>query len=488
MRDIEQELIEAVAGFDKDPLGYIKFAYEWNEGELSGEAGPRAWQSEVLSSIGNHLNSDKRFQPLLVAVSSGHGIGKSALISQITMWGLSTCVDTKVVVTANTEAQLRTKTWPEIGKWHRLAINSHWFKFTATALYTSDPKHEKSWRADAVTWSENNTEAFAGLHNKKKRIIVIFDEASAISDKVWEVTEGALTDEDTEIIWIAFGNPTRNTGRFRQCFGNLRHRWINKQIDSRLVEGTNKEQISKWVEDYGEDSDFVRVRVRGVFPRASSLQFIPTDLVTQAMEREARCNVTDPLVLALDVARGGDDNCVFRFRRGLDARTLPPIRIPGSQVKDSMRLVSVAIDLLERHKPDAFFFDGTGVGGPVGDRIRQLGYPVFEVQFGAASPDPRYANMRAYIWARMREWLENGGAIHQDPILEQDLIGVEYSHNKKDALILEPKDKMKERGLASPDDGDALAMTFAFNIAPKIGPGSQRGTLKHDYDPFEKRD
>lgn len=123
--------------------------------------------------------------------------------------------------------------------------------------------HDKRWRADAIPWSEHNTEAFAGLHNERKRIIVVFDEASNIADLVWEVAEGALTDEDTEIIWVAFGNPTRNTGRFRECFRKYKHRWKCAQIDSRTVEGTNKQQLQKWVDDYGEDSDFVKVRVRG---------------------------------------------------------------------------------------------------------------------------------------------------------------------------------------------------------------------------------
>src|ERR1039458_1186404 len=93
-----------------------------------------------------------------------------------------------------------------------------------------------------------------------------------------------MTDENTEIIWLAFGNPTQNTGRFRECFGKFKHRWKTFQIDSRTVEGTNKEQINKWIDDYGEDSDFVRVRVRGEFPRAGSSQFIASDVVAARSE------------------------------------------------------------------------------------------------------------------------------------------------------------------------------------------------------------
>lgn len=485
--DFEQELTDDILRFERDPQGFVNYAYEWGEGELSDAPGPREWQTKVLKHIGSKLKDPKsRFQPILIAVASGHGIGKSALIGQVIHWGMSTCADCKVVVTANTDTQLRTKTAPEVGKWFRLGINKHWFKTPATSIYIADKDHEKTWRTDFVPWSKNNTEAFAGLHNKGKRIILVFDEGSAIDDKVFEVAEGALTDENTEIIWLVFGNPTRNTGRFRQCFGKLKHRWFTMHVDSRTVPGTNKEQIQKWVDDYGEDSDFVRIRVRGRFPRASSMQFIPSDLVFEAQQRESKSMLGDPLIMTLDIARGGEDNCVIRYRRGLDGRALPTKKIPGTEARDSMRLVSVVVEELNTNKPDAFFYDGTGVGGPVGDRIRQLGYKVFEVQFGAASPDPKYANMRAYMYAKLKEWLQNGGAIEDDPTLETDLTSVEYAHNKKDQLILESKEHMKSRGLASPDDGDALAMSFAFRVAPTAGPGSQGGGLKSEYDPFDE--
>jgi hypothetical protein len=110
-------------------------------------------------------------------------------------------------------------------------------------------------------------------------------EASAIPDLIWETTEGALTDEQTEILWLVCGNPTRNNGRFRECFGRYRHRWIRRQVDSRNARITNKQQIAQWITDYGEDSDFVRVRVKGEFPRASSMQFIASDMVEAAMAR-----------------------------------------------------------------------------------------------------------------------------------------------------------------------------------------------------------
>jgi hypothetical protein len=477
---LEEQLIDDIAQFTHDPLGHVLYVYPWGEpdSELAKYAGLRRWQRDFLVRLGKRLRDGETGpkEAIQEAVASGHGVGKSALVAWLIKWALDTFEDTRGVVTANTENQLKTKTWAELAKWHRMAINAHWFTYTATSLFSVESKHEKTWRVDMIPWSEHKTEAFAGLHNKGKRIVLIFDESSAIPDPIWEVAEGALTDEETEIIWCVFGNPTRSSGRFRECFGRLRHRWgAPQQIDSEQVEGTNRTQIAQWIEDYGEESDFIRVRVRGRFPKASSLQFIPSDLVAVAMRREARCNLTDPLIMTLDIARGGVDNCVFRFRRGLDARSIPPIRIPGSEAHDSMRIVSKALALIEERAPDAFFLDETGVGGPVGDRLRQLGHVVIGVQFGAASPDPKCANMRSYMYAKGKEWLYAGGAIDNHPIIETDLTSLEFFHDKKDRLVLESKEHMKERGLASTDDGDAWAMTFAFPVAPTEGFGRGRG-------------
>lgn len=464
----ELELVEELARFTHDPRGFAHFAYPWGEaGELASVTGPRTWQDEILGEIGDHLqNAETRFQPKLVAVASGHGIGKSACISMIVNWAMSTCEDCKIIVTANTEKQLITKTWPEISKWFRLSINASWFNTTATSISSVDPKHGRSWRADAVPWSESNTEAFAGLHNKGKRIVLIFDEASNIADKVWEVAQGALTDEDTEIIWIAFGNPTRNSGRFRECFTRFKHRWLNRHIDSRTVDGTNKAEIEKWRQDFGEDSDMFRVRVRGLFPRASSLQLIPNDWVAEAQKRQAVYGLSDALVCGIDIARGGDDNNVIRFRRGLDARSIKPIKIPGSETRNTTLFIAKVCTVVKDHKPDAVFVDSTGLGGPVADQLRRLmpGVPIIDIGFANSAPDNHYANMRTYIWWKMREALQAGLAIEESPELETELTAPEYAHNNRDQLALEKKADLKKRIGVSPDDGDALALTFAMPV------------------------
>ena len=255
------------------------------------------------------------------------------------------------------------------------------------------------------------------------------------------------------------------------------------------MQNTNKGTIQEWVNDYGEDSDFVRVRVRGIFPQASSLQFIPRNLVDEAMERvpETTSIQGRTAVVGVDVARFGDDQSVIRTRVGRDAATFPAKRY---RQLDLMQLTSRVVEHVKILKGAGYgvviFVDGGGVGGGVIDRLRQLNYDVIEVQFGGKADDPKkYANKRAEIWGRMREWLK-GGCLGKDEALATDLTGVEYGFRPDDSILLESKEAMKRRGLSSPDDADALAMTFAQPVAEFTGGEEIPMTRSkgRDYDPY----
>lgn len=464
--NLDDEIDELVK-FQHDPLGYTEAAYPWGEkhGPLEGQAGPRAWQEEELRALGEHVqNAETRHQPYLVAVASGHGIGKSALIGMICQWGLSTMANTRIVITANTEGQLKTKTMPEVTKWFKRAENTALWKTTATAIYSADVDAEKSWRLDATSWSENNTEAFAGLHNQGGRIIMIMDEGSGIVDGVWEVAEGVLTDEDTEIIWIVFGNPTRNTGRFRKCFREHRHLWRNRQIDSRTVEGTNKAALDRMVETYGENSDFVKVRIRGMFPSMSAKQFIGTDDVDAARGRHLKPEQYEwaPKILTCDPAWEGDDELVIGLRQGLYFRILDVIPKNDNDLVIATKLAGYE----DEHKADACFIDagyGTGIysAGKSWGRRWQLVY------FAGESSDPGCLNKRAQMWKEARDWLKAGGAIPPDDVLYQDLIGPETVPRSDGMIQLESKADMKARGLPSPNRADALVLSFAYPVVQR---------------------
>lgn len=490
-------IIEALAEFSSDPVGFVLFSFPWGEPgtDLANYKGPQDWQIEVLQDLGEGLLTIE--DAIQIARTSGHGIGKSALVAWIILWAISTFEDTKGVVTANTENQLKTKTWAEVSKWHRLFIAREYFKMTATALFAADPLHERTWRIDMVPWSERNTEAFAGLHNQGKRILVIFDEGSAIPDVIWEVTEGALTDQNTEIIWAVFGNPTRNKGRFRECFpgGRFAHRWRSAAIDSRTVPISNKAQFQKWIDDYGEDSDFVRVRVRGLFPRVDAESFITHAAATAAVEREVLPQ-GGAVVLGVDVGRFGDDPSVIYPRCGRDAITRP---IEIHYGDDLMTFAGKVAAAFLRHGATICMVDEGGVGGGVVDRLRQLRIPVIGVDFGSkpdgfAGDGVRYANKRAEIWGAVRDWLPTGSipniVTNENVTLVDELTAPTYSLTAKEAIQLESKKEMRARGVASPNVADALACTFAFPSfeyqAPSMGQVQQKPHVVADYDPFSQ--
>lgn len=463
---IDAELARDMGELSRDPLKWVMYAFPWGRGDMAGMTGPDAWQRDVLAEIKANIDGGAK-RPLKLAVASGHGVGKSALVAWLLLWSMSTCPDTRGVVTANTGAQLRSKTWAELSKWYGRFIAKHWFKMAATSMIGAQEGREHTWRLDAIQWSKNNSEAFAGLHNQGKRIIVVFDEASAIEDVIWDVTEGALTDKDTEIFWLCFGNPTRNTGRFRECFRKHRDRWVHKRVDSRDVAITNKEQIAQWLDDYGEDSDFFKVRVRGEFPDVSD-----TQLISSALVRDARARRLDeheirgmPKIMGIDVARTGGDMSSVWVRQGLLA-----YRVYKRHTPDSMMFADRLAGLIHEHKPDTVFIDMGAMGAPVYDRLRQMGFNnVQGVHFGgAAARDDLYVNRRIEMWFAIKKWLEDGGvlpdkdAAGQD--IEDDLTSPEFFYSTKGKMQLESKEDMKERGLHSPDDGDALALTFAVPV------------------------
>lgn len=475
--DIQLQLAEDISQFYADPLGFVMYAFDWGEGDLKGFDGPDDWQVDILNTIGREVE-DRQFDgvnavdPIQVAVSSGHGIGKSALSAWLILWVMSTRPNSKGVVTANTGDQLRTKTMSELAKWHSRCITRDWFETTSMSI--SHRTYNETWRVDALTSREEASESFAGLHCADSTPWYLFDEASAIPEKIWEVAKGGLT--DGEPMHICFGNPTKNTGSFYDCFRRQKHRWITRQIDSRTAKMTNKKLIKDWVDDFGEDSDFVRVRVRGLFPKGGDMQFIPSDVVYEAQKRApGRYLGDDPLICGIDLARGGDDNCMIGFRRGKDAKSEKTYRIPGEKSRDSMKVVGMITMILDRHKPDVTFLDETGLGGPIADRLNQLGYHVIGVNFGGKADDQKkYVNKTAEMGARCRDWLLNGGAIVDDPQLETELTSRDYDHNDKDQLVLERKKDMKKRLGVSPDWADQLYLTFAYEVPKRELP---RGDL-----------
>lgn len=498
----EAALADFIGGFYADPYGFVMGAFPWglpclpdgSENPLRDKTGPEPWQERFLKDLGEHIRNNIQLDSLGLqmevwksATASGHGVGKSAEVAWLILFLMSTRVDTRGVVTASTQFQLEDKTWPELAKWYNLLINKHWFTWTATGLvFSAYPEDkQKNYKTTAATVSEQKTEAFAGLHNEGKTVFVIFDEASGVHGKVWEVAEGALLGKG-EKFFFAFGNPTRPDGEFADCFDTHSSLYRTEHVDSREVSQTNQLAVQRLIEKYGIDSDEIKVRVRGLFPSQSFNGFIGIDIVNDAMTRELETDFNEGLIMAIDVARYGNDSSVIGFRQGRDARSIPKKKFKGLSL---VKLAEIAMREADMHRPDAIVVEATGVGAGLVDIMRDRGYKIVEVHPGAAAHAfDLYINRRAEYWSMMRDWLYEKGCIPEDPELFRQLTTILYTLDRHEQRVkLEPKEEMKKRGLESPDDADMLALTFAVRVArrdrnqDRARRGSQSIT---DYDEF----
>ena len=220
MSDDPEELAAWLSDVSNDPVKFVETAFEWGTGELANSSGPEPWQRWLLEQIRDGLKTPG--EAIKIALASGHGIGKSALCSWVALWAVSTFPDTRGFITASSEAMLMTRFRAELRTWFRRFKAQNFFELTATSLISRDANHEQTWRLDLLAWNRNRPEAFAGLHNAGRRILVIFDEASAIEAPIWETVEAVATDADAQVIWLVCGNPLHPVGRFRRFLRALR--------------------------------------------------------------------------------------------------------------------------------------------------------------------------------------------------------------------------------------------------------------------------
>jgi len=471
VEEFEVELDTELQACYADPLRYVLMMWPWGDvGALEHDTGPEPWQRAFLEDLGQAVR-DRAFDghtpvmPIQMAVASGHGVGKSALGAWIVHWAMDTRPECKAKVTANTQTQLETSTWAAIQSWGATKLTADRWNCNSAALYV--PEDRPNWFCVPTSCKKENSQAFAGLHNRRSTTLYLFDESSTIPDEVIEVAMGGLTDGEPMI--FTFGNPTRRSGQlYRAVFGSERDLWNHRVINGEACEHSNKALYQQWRTIYGPDSDFVRVRVLGLPPNADELQYIDHARVEVARARVGVALPDEPLVAGFDVSGGGSAWNVIRFRRGLCGDTRPPIRLAGTLDADRSQRVGICAELLRDQRPEsrlAALFVDAAYGAAIVVRLRALGFEnVFEVNFGGASPDAHQLNMRAYMWAKAKEWLLLGALPDEDALCEQlELPG--YHLNQAGKLVIEAKADIQARGEASPDDADAFCLTFAQPVA-----------------------
>lgn len=475
-------LAEEVSNFVYDPLGFVLFVFSWGEGILKNKK-PNEFQVKFLTRLGEEV-AKRKFDgsnpvaPIRMAVASGHGVGKSTLTAWIILWLMATRSHCKGIVTANTSDQLKTKTWSELAKWLNLSCIKHWFDYSSGkgSMSLKQRLNPETWRVDAQTCREENSESFAGLHASDSTPFYIFDEASAVPDAIYDVAQGGLT--DGEPIMLLFGNPTRNTGFFRECWRQNQKRWIVFNIDSRDVEGTNKHLLNEWIDDYGVDSDFCKIRILGQFPNQSALQFFSEKLV------EGACGVAlehskykfAPVVIGVDPAWEGDDKTVIWLRQGLYSECLAVIEKNDNDLDIAQRVARLQD---ERGAVAVNVDAGYGTGIVSAARTMRRNWSL--IWFSGKSSDLGCINKRAEMFKDVKDWLRQGGCIPKDSHLIEELNAIETIPTLDGKLQFEQKKQFKKRIGRSPDRLDALALTFATHITAV---DCDVITVNSDYQPF----
>ena len=326
----------------------------------------------------------------------------------------------------------------------------------------------------------DNPDALRGLYFDG----VILDEVAQMRPEVWgEIIQPALADRGG---WALFIGTPKGINLFSELYYRAMERqqagdtaWCAMSFPVTETTSLPADEVERLRQELSENA--WRQEMMCDFSASSDDVLISLSLVSEAMRKTYQPHEYNraPVVLGVDVARFGDDSSVIFRRQGLVGFT--PVILRGL---DNMSLADVVAAAIVEHRPDAVFID-SGQGQGVIDRLRQLGHKIMEVPFGGrALRHDRFVNRRSEMWYSVREWLEAGGALPPDECLKAELSAPTYCYDSAGKIKLEPKDKIKERLLRSPDVADALALTLA---APVSRPAEIHRKAKTNYDVWGMR-
>jgi len=425
-------------------------------------------EKEILLSLKNHNE---------VAVRSCNAAGKSYTAARAVHWWLLGHKGSIVLTTAPTGRQVREVLWREI----REAVANKPIYSPESVLET---KINISNRWFALGLSTDQPDQFQGFHSPY--LLVIVDEASGVEDLIFEAIDGL---KPNKILLI--GNALRNTGRFANVFKEqgiakivisafdtpnliasefdnfekFKEVWLKEGI--KFFENKNKivipglitlNDVIKFAQRYGIDSDVFRVRVLGEFPRAEAESFISIDEVNRAMSREVQIMPHWEKKMGVDVARYGDDRTVFIIRQ-MEKVLRKEIFIHQDLMVITGYILKIAEE--ENIRPENILIDVIGIGAGVVDRLKEQGWNVNGINIALPAKDKEhYANLRAELGGKIKDWLKTGQLLKDDDFFEAT--NIKYKFTSKGQLQLESKEDMKKRGLPSSDVFDALGLTFAF--------------------------
>lgn len=484
-QNIDQSFLDAVEKYryELHKLLFVIFPFGEPNTPLEHKM-PYPWQIDELKKLSEHLrNPETRYKAYYFAVSSGHGAAKTSLGAMLTIM-LMYLYRVRGRLTANTETQLRTVVWPEYDKWCNLArYFPQMFDKQGTAIKSVNPKYAETWRVDQFTWSEDNPDAIAGLHNSGGVVLYTFEEAATIPAVIVQKAEGAFTDVDAIKIMMMFANSRDPNSYFERCM--VDPKWRTKRIDTRELPHVSKDFVDNLLKDCNgdEDHDDFRVKVRGLPAKSSSDSIISQANANKAINRKGTIDTSSPIpiILTCDPAWTGGDRTTIWVHQGPISRLLACYKLN----KDNGDTHYYTYNLLRQYEME-FKADAVWIDQAEGTALFTLSQingdkPHWElVSFGGAAIDApdfnnsQYQNLRAQMYYEANEWLKGPAVIEScDTVSVDDIVkelswtkGVRNKHSLKKQA--EPKQDIKDRVGLSPDLADGFVLRFGRKIYDRL--------------------
>ena len=421
-----------------------------------------------------------------VAVRTGHKCGKSFVSACNVLFWLATRVRSKVLTTAPGERQLKHILWAEIGSLFRRWRSRHKFNIT-TGMHISHKDYPEEWFALGIY--SNEADRIEGFHTREwGKLLILIDEAKAVDKTFFD----AVASMQGQRIMTSVP-PLNSQGYFYDAFTTQKELWTRFHQSSEDSPFVDPKWLAAREKDWIRGSVIWQAKIEGEFPQSSSSNLvIDPASVDKAQERflvAPKASTFGKPAIGCDVARFGDDRTAEIVLRG-NRLTL----VDEQHGKDLMATVGRLIALAEdeaahynrHHRYDEgfealdpkripIFVDDTGLGGGVTDRLAELEYNIFGINFAAKANNPRmYPNKRSELWFDLRDGMEiielppddmfNGAAGR----LAAELTFPQYGYTSE-GVKLEPKDLIKKRLGRSPDLGDATCLGWAARNYAEVG-------------------
>lgn len=411
----------------------------------------------------------------------------SRLAAWAVIWYLLTRKNSIVISTAPTYTQVKNILWREVRAAWKNSLQPLW---DGLEPFAESIDLGPEWYARGI--STNEPERFAGYHAASGNVFMVFDEASGISQQIFNAAEGSLASAGSRLLLI--GNPTQMSGEFFDAFhgtgdrSGLYFKIHVSAFDTPNLQGNGVVRpylvTEDWVEEkrrqWGEESPLWYSRVLGDFPQQGDDALVALAWIEQAQERAGHADeavmlngvLRPPLkkpvnVLGVDVARFGTDSSVIAHRLNHRLRVRATIKH-----HDTMAVAGAVMAAQAETGATHIYVDVIGIGAGVVDRLREnkrdgllpSQVKIHDVNVGAASKKPsKFLNLRAEYYWGLREGLKDGTldldlVTGVDDDVPNQLASLKYEYDGKGRIKMESKESMKERGIPSPDHADALML------------------------------